>query len=100
MNAKTLEVSADLLTDLSEQASIELSPEERPALIEQLNKTLEYLEKIRSADLDNVEPTVFGRALDTDLRADTREASLERERMLANAPSHLNGEVRLPKIVE
>ena len=81
-------------------ARIELTPDEVVSLQGQLEKTLQYVGKIREVDVSGVEPTVYGLAVQNAFREDTVEPSGLREQMLSLAPERNGNEFKLPKIVE
>lgn len=92
LSQKELEQAAGL-------ARIELSEKEVTSYTEQLNSILEYVEPLKSLDLANVEPTIYGVSLNNVLRNDEVKPSITQEEALANAPEGEDGFFRVPKIV-
>ena len=85
---------------VAELARLELSDEEKAVFQGQLEDIVKYVEKISSVDVEDVEPTMHGRAIVNAFREDTVRPSMDREDALANAPRRTENEFYLPKIVE
>lgn len=81
-------------------ARIELSAEEKATLSTQLAGVLRYVEKLNEVDVTGVEPTAHAVPLSNVLRQDEVRPSIDRERILANAPETARGLFIVPKIVE
>ena len=58
------------------------------------------MEKLKSLNVEGVEPTMHGHGRVNAFREDVVTPSLDREAALANAPERTGDEFRLPKIVE
>lgn len=67
-------------------ARLELSDEELDRMAAELSKVLDHIEHMRELSLDDVPPTAHVIDVVNVLRADEPEASLPRERALAEAP--------------
>jgi len=80
---------------------IEVDEEELDLLAEDLPKILDYVERLKEVDTEGVEPCshVIG-GLSTPFRTDEVGELLERDRFLANAPSHTAGMVRVPPVIK
>lgn len=81
-------------------ARLSLSPEEQQKIGAQLGSILEYIEKLKQADVTGVEPTAHAFPLVNVTRPDAVRPSLSNAEALRNAPSTANGLFRVPKIVE
>lgn len=81
-------------------AHMELNDDERAAFGRQLGDILAYMEKLKSLDVDGVEPTMHGHGRVNAFREDVVTPSMDRDAALANAPDRTDNEFRLPKIVE
>ncbi len=77
-------------------ARLELSEAEIETMTVELAGILEHVDRISALELDSVEPTSHVVALVNALRADEPEASLPRERALAQAPDPSGGAFRVP----
>jgi aspartyl-tRNA(Asn)/glutamyl-tRNA(Gln) amidotransferase subunit C len=81
-------------------ARLDLGPEERARMQEELSHILEHAEKIQVLDLDGVEPTSHAIPITNALRADGVEPSLAQSEALANAPDAEDGRFKVPRIIE
>ncbi len=81
-------------------ARISLSADEARKLSAQLGNILGYIEKLKEADIQGVEPTAHAFPLINVARADEPRPSLSNEEALRNAPAQANGLFMVPKIVE
>ncbi len=81
-------------------ARISLSPDEERKLGAQLGNILDYIEKLKQADVSGVEPTAHAFPLVNVMRADEVRPSIANEDALRNAPAAANGLFIVPKIVE
>ncbi|HUF64052.1 MAG TPA: Asp-tRNA(Asn)/Glu-tRNA(Gln) amidotransferase subunit GatC [Verrucomicrobiales bacterium] len=85
---------------IADLARLELTEEEVQAYQGQLNRIVEYLEKLDSCDLAGVKMEMQGGGLRARLREDREGHCLTREEALGNAPSVADGQFRAPKVVE
>ena len=81
-------------------ARIALSPDEELKLGGQLGNILDYIEKLKQADVSGVEPTAHAFPLVNVMRPDEIRPSIANEDALRNAPATANGLFIVPKIVE
>ena len=81
-------------------ARLRLTPEEEERLTEQLDRILQYMEKLGQLDTREVEP--FTHVVDpvNALRADTVTNQPNAEALLANAPAKEDTFFQVPKILE
>jgi aspartyl-tRNA(Asn)/glutamyl-tRNA(Gln) amidotransferase subunit C len=81
-------------------ARLALSPEEEQKIGSQLVNILGYIEKLKEADVTDVEPTAHAFPLVNVVRLDEARPSMPHEDALRNAPAQANGLFMVPKIVE
>lgn len=81
-------------------ARLHLSEEERCKFQGQLDHVVEYVKKMSQLDLDKVEPTSHAVNLRNVFRPDARAPGLDRETAIGNAPSTIEGQFRVPQIIE
>lgn len=93
IDKKTVEYVAEL-------ARINISEEEKAKLLPQLSKILDYIDKLKEIDTKDVEPT-RGYLLETNiLRKDEVVKFPFSKDILNNAPSHEEGHLKIPKVIE
>ena len=91
-------VTVETVEHVARLAHLSLTSEERETYARQLGEILEYAESIQSLEIEGVPPMshalVAGR-----LRPETPGASLDRERVLEDAPDPAEGLFRVPRII-
>lgn len=81
-------------------ARIELNQEELNLFSGQLESVLEFIEKLKKADVSSVQPMSHILDIQNVLRADVPKESLPNALVLKNAPESLKGHFRVPKVIE
>lgn len=81
-------------------ARLSLSEAEQGAFTEQLSRILEHVESLNRLDTSDVPPTYHVVALQNVLREDKPQPSLDRAKVLAQAPDADAGCFKVPKITE
>jgi aspartyl-tRNA(Asn)/glutamyl-tRNA(Gln) amidotransferase subunit C len=81
-------------------ARIELSEEEKALYSEQLSTILDFFDRLREVDTENVPPTSHVLELVNAYRPDQVRPSLGVEAVLQNAPDRANRFFRVPKILD
>ncbi|WP_028777875.1 Asp-tRNA(Asn)/Glu-tRNA(Gln) amidotransferase subunit GatC [Shimazuella kribbensis] len=81
-------------------ARLSLSEEEKTQFTSQLNDILQFAEKLNELDTDHVEPTSHVYPVTNVMREDTIKPSLDREKVLLNAPDQKDGSFRVPAVFE
>jgi aspartyl-tRNA(Asn)/glutamyl-tRNA(Gln) amidotransferase subunit C len=81
-------------------ARLGLTETEKDAFTEQLSRILEHVERMDRLNTDNVPPTYHAVALQNVLREDKPHQSLNREKVLSQAPEAEAGCFKVPKITE
>lgn len=85
---------------LATLARLELTENEKQEMNGQLTKIIEYVNKLDSLDVSNVEATSHPFPMDNVVREDILGESLDNQDALLNAPKKHNGLFIVPKIVE
>ena len=81
-------------------ARLDLSEEEKAKFSAQLKDILAYVDKLGELDVTGVEPTAHAVPLTNVLRKDVARPSLDRAKVLQNAPKQAQDLIIMPKIVE
>lgn len=90
---KDVEYVADL-------ARLEFTEEEKENLMKDLNKILEYMEKLEKLDTENTDIIVNPYYIENKFREDQVEESLPLEAVISNSPKNLEEYILVPKIIE
>lgn len=95
---KSAKIDARYVADL---ARIEITDEEAERYGKQLDDVLEYIELLQELEVDEIEPTAHTTPLHNVMRPDRIEPSMERIRMVGNAPAVTDQKfIRVPAIIE
>jgi aspartyl-tRNA(Asn)/glutamyl-tRNA(Gln) amidotransferase subunit C len=81
-------------------ARLDLTPEEKERLREQLGLILEHAAKVGEVAAEDVPPTSYAVPRANVLRPDRPDAMLTHEAALANAPETEDGRFKVPRIAE
>lgn len=80
-------------------AKLEFTEDEKSDLAETLGDILDYVKILDNVDTSLVEPTLHISSLKNVLRDDEVEPSLDREKVLSNAPDTADGCFRVPRVI-
>lgn len=80
-------------------ARLSLSQTEKEQLAQHLGAILEYADRLKSLDTDEIQPLDHILPISNVFRDDVVISSPAREEMLANAPMAEDGQYRVPKII-
>ncbi|OIN97564.1 asparaginyl/glutamyl-tRNA amidotransferase subunit C [Candidatus Desantisbacteria bacterium CG1_02_38_46] len=93
IDKKTVEYIANL-------ARLALTEKEKESFTGQLDKILNYIDKLNALDTSNIEPTFHAVPLKNVFRDDEVKPSLTQERALAMAPEKDRNYFKVPRIIE
>ena len=86
---------------LEKLARLQLTPEEVGPITEQLDRIVEFVKKLQSADTSDVEATrLIAHGEDEHLREDEVTPGLERDVILGQAPDATEEFFRVPKVID
>ncbi len=89
------------LKDLQKLARIDLSEEEEKKLLCNLKDILVHVEEMNEVDTEGVEPCSHViKGVTAPMRDDEEERLIPREEFLKNAPEHIGGMIRVPKVIK
>ena len=84
---------------IAELARLNLKPEEKAKLEQDLVRILEYIERLGTLNVDGVEPTSHVLDLENVYRPDKAESSDARDKVLEHAPEKEGHFFKVPKVV-
>jgi len=87
------------LDKLANLAKLEFSQEESKEMIQELNMVLEWVEKLKEIDTENVEPLSNMSQEINRLREDEAGPSHDPHSVLKNAPEVNSGYFKVPKVI-
>jgi aspartyl-tRNA(Asn)/glutamyl-tRNA(Gln) amidotransferase subunit C len=95
-----VEISKGQVEHVAKLARLEVSEDEKAMFARHLSSILTYMDQLKEADTEGVEPTATVLPTESVFREDAVKLSLPREQALANAPDQADGFFRVPKILE
>ena len=81
-------------------AKLSLSPQEKEEAKKDMNRMLDYIDRLNELDTSEVEPMSHIFPVNNVFREDVVENGDDRENMLANAPQKKDGAYMVPKTIE
>src|ERR1700685_2538307 len=85
---------------VAQLARLQLTDAEKQKISAQLKDVLAYVAKLNEVDVSKVEPTAHATPLTNVLRKDEVRPSIDRDKVLKNAPEQARDLFIVPKIVE
>ncbi len=85
---------------IAKLARLEFNDEEINDYTQQLNKILEYVDKLNELDTENVEPLSHPVEGSNVFREDELKTSVSRDEALANAPDRTDEFFKVPKVIK
>ncbi len=86
---------------LSRLCRISCTEEEKKGFLKSLKDVLSYIEQLQEVDTEGVPPCfTVHETLTNVMRDDTPEEPLPRDLFLANAPEHVGGMIRVPRVLK
>jgi aspartyl-tRNA(Asn)/glutamyl-tRNA(Gln) amidotransferase subunit C len=95
-----MKISKEEVEHVALLARLKFSEVEKERFTLQLNRILEYMEKLGELDTAQVEPTFHAVARTNVFREDVSKPSLPRDLTLSNAPDGGSGLFQVPKIID
>ena len=90
----------ELSPEEKEEAKMELKDEEKESARQDMQKMLDYVDKLNELDTSKVEPMTHIFEMGNVFREDEVTNGDDRDAMLANAPEVKEGQYKVPKTVE
>lgn len=95
-----MQITEQSINHLAQLSSLQLSPEEKKALITDLGSILKYIERLNELDTEGVPPTFQVSGLTNVWRSDELQPQdASPEALLALARETKDGQVKVPKIL-
>ncbi len=93
-------ITRDDVQKVARLARLELTAEEQERITPELDEILGYVDSLNAVDTTAVEPTTTVIPMISVMRDDAVRPSLDREKVLANAPDPEGAFFRVPRIIE
>jgi aspartyl-tRNA(Asn)/glutamyl-tRNA(Gln) amidotransferase subunit C len=101
----TAKVTVEEVERVAELAHLELAPEEKPRMVQDLNAILDYVAELNQVDTTGVVPLAQVTELEGaggagQLRPDGLQPSLNRAEVMSQAPETDGAFFKVPKVIE
>jgi aspartyl-tRNA(Asn)/glutamyl-tRNA(Gln) amidotransferase subunit C len=93
-------ISTEQVKHVAHLARLAVTEEEVQKFTKQLDAIITFAEQLNELDTENVEPTSHVLDMKNVMREDIPGKGLPREEVLKNAPDQLDGQVKVPSIIE
>lgn len=95
-----MKVTRETIEHVANLARLNLTEQEKESLTSEMEEVISYVDKLNELDTEGVKPMEHVIPMKNVLREDRAEKSMDREKILANAPSTDEGCFKVPKVVE
>lgn len=89
-----------LVAKIAHLARLEFEPASMQAMVEDMNRMIEFVEQLNEIDTEHVEPLIYLSDEHNVLRPDAIGETLSVDQALANAPKHDSDYFKVPRFVE
>ncbi|GAB4135475.1 MAG: Asp-tRNA(Asn)/Glu-tRNA(Gln) amidotransferase subunit GatC [Ignavibacteriales bacterium] len=94
-----MSVNREIVQHIAKLSKLKLTSDEEERFTSELNKILEYMEKLNSLDTEIVEPLSYPVEGNNVFREDRQIKSVERENALKNAPQRTEEFFKVPRVL-
>lgn len=95
-----MQITLELLEKIAHLARLQIAPEDRAQLLDNLNKIVAWVNQLQEVDTTGIEPLTHMTNEINRLRPDVAEQTLSRERALSQAPVHDTDYFHVPKVID
>ena len=100
VNLKTMKITEDTVDKIAHLARLEINSGEREQMIVDMNRILDFMDKLNEVDTTNVEPLIYMTDEVNIFRDDVVKQKITHEEALENAPEHDANYFLVPKVLE
>ncbi|MEK3889755.1 Asp-tRNA(Asn)/Glu-tRNA(Gln) amidotransferase subunit GatC [Bacillus sp. FSL K6-3431] len=93
-------ISKDQVLHVAHLARLEINDEEAEKFTVDLDQMISMAENLDGLETGNIKPTSHVFQQENVMREDVAEKGLPREEVLKNVPSHQDGQIKVPTILE
>lgn len=92
-------ISQDTVDKLAHLARLEFEEADKKEMINDLNRMLDFVNKLNELDTSGVEPLVYLNDVKNNLRPDEVKKEISQKQALSNAPQKDSDYFKVPKVV-
>ncbi len=93
-------IDTNTVDQIAHLARLEFDENSKPGIIKDMNRMLEFVDKLNELNTENVEPLIYMTSENNVLRADEIEQSISQKEALKNAPKKDSDYFKAPKVIE
>ena len=94
-----MKITRDEVLHVAKLARLDLDQASVDKFAGQIDNILEYIDMLKQVNTDGIPPTSHAISLSNSFRDDVEKGSLDREKVLMNAPEQDNGNFIVPKVI-
>lgn len=94
-----MKVTEDIVDHIAHLARLEYEGESKKAIMDDMNRIINFMEKLQEVNTENVEPLIFMTNEINHLRADEPQLTVTQKEALKNAPKADSDYFRIPKVL-
>lgn len=95
-----MKITEEIVDHIAHLARLEFEGDKKVAIQQDLERIVNFMEKLQEVDTDQVEPLVFMSSEINRLREDEAKITLTQEQVLKNAPKKDSDYFRIPKVLD
>ena len=95
-----MKITEELIDHIAHLARLEFQGEDKVSIQKDMERMIEFVDKLSEVDTANVEPLIFMSEEMNRLRDDEPEVTLTHEEALKNAPKKDSDYFRIPKVLD
>lgn len=95
-----MKIDNELVDKLSGLSKLEFEGDEKEAIKNDLNRMLDFVEKLQSVHTDGIEPLIYMTDEKGKTRADESKITISKDEALKNAPQKDSFYFKVPKVIK
>ena len=95
-----MKITREQVEHVAHLARLNLTEEEKVQMTTDMEAIIEFADQINSLDIADVKPTAHVIPINNVFREDIAAPSMDRDKLLSNAPKQADGCFAVPKVVE
>lgn len=95
-----MEITSELTDKLAELSKLEFDEASRNAIKRDLEAIITFVEKLKEADTEGIEPLIHISDTENNFRRDEVVSEITRHEALSNAPLHDGSHIKVPKVIK
>lgn len=94
-----MKITDEIVDHIAHLSRLEFEGESKKAIMEDMERIVNFMEKLQEVDTDNVEPLIFMTKEINHLREDVAKETVTQDQALQNAPKADSDYFRIPKVL-